>query len=230
MARRTCRRRARAVAASAPAAASRRPAGSRSRRPISERRTPRAASPAPWRRRNEPRSDMRPTTSARGRFQLSDEKAKRVSVSTPRAGAASTTRLAARTPERLPASRGRPRAAAHRPLPSMTMATWSACGLSGSKLLCIIEFCPQKKGTRRSPPERAASGADQRLHVVEVTAELAPPDVGQAVLGPRPPALEALGAHDVLGFFELATVGGEIAVRGLEERLELVEAERPCRR
>ena len=58
-----------------------------------------------------------------GRFQLSPENAKSVRVPTPRPGAASTTLRTARAPRRWPAARGRPRAVAQRPLPSMMMAT-----------------------------------------------------------------------------------------------------------
>ena len=65
------------------------------------------------------------STSAGGRRQLSDENANKVSVATPRSGAASTTRRAASTPARCPAERGRPRRVAQRPLPSMMMATCS---------------------------------------------------------------------------------------------------------
>src|SRR6478736_1588501 len=45
---------------------------------------------------------------------------------------ARTTRRSASTPRRCPSARGRPRAAAQRPLPSMMMATWAgASDLSG---------------------------------------------------------------------------------------------------
>src|SRR5690606_39305721 len=50
----------------------------------------------------------------------------------PSSGAARMVRFSASTPARCPAARGRPRAAAQRPLPSMISATWR--GPSGSEL------------------------------------------------------------------------------------------------
>src|SRR5207247_2451316 len=82
---------------------------------------------------------------ARGRFQLPEEKAKRVRVPIPSPGAASTIRRTARTPRRWPARRGRPRASAHRPFPSMTMATWSRPDASCSKALCIMKYHLKKR-------------------------------------------------------------------------------------
>ena len=68
---------------------------------------------------------MRYCTSAFGRFQFSDEKPNRVRCVTPPSAAALMTLRAAATPWRWPMVRGRPRARAHRPLPSMMMATCS---------------------------------------------------------------------------------------------------------
>src|SRR5882672_12306100 len=52
-----------------------------------------------------------------------------VRISMPNSPTARTVRRNASTPRRCPSPRGRPRAAAQRPLPSMMMATW--CGTSG---------------------------------------------------------------------------------------------------
>src|SRR5689334_16791267 len=46
----------------------------------------------------------------------------------PNSAAAVTVRRTASAPRRCPAIRGRPRALAHRPLPSMMMATWAGGG------------------------------------------------------------------------------------------------------
>src|SRR6185437_16209772 len=62
-------------------------------------------------------------TSATGRLQFSVEKPKMVSQRMLRSGAACTMRFTASTPAWCPTVRGRPRRFAHRPLPSMTIAT-----------------------------------------------------------------------------------------------------------
>src|ERR1043165_5436103 len=67
---------------------------------------------------------IRPDTSSLGRFQFSLEKAKTVRYSMSRSMQACTTRTRASTPCLWPKKRGRKRFFAHRPLPSMTMATW----------------------------------------------------------------------------------------------------------
>jgi hypothetical protein len=58
-----------------------------------------------------------------GRDQFSELKEKIVSTEMPRSIAARTVLRSASTPRRWPSTRGRPRAAAQRPLPSMMMAT-----------------------------------------------------------------------------------------------------------
>src|SRR5215471_7939907 len=123
MANRRCRRVPRAVAASESAMACRSVAGTRSRRPMMLRRTPSSTqcvvsvSRYSWSRRR------MALTSAVGRFQFADERAKSVSVWIPRRGAASMTRRAVSAPARWPAERGSPRDVAQRPLPSEIMAT-----------------------------------------------------------------------------------------------------------
>ena len=66
---------------------------------------------------------MRSSISAAGRDQFSEEKLKMVRYWTPSSMAARTVRRTASTPLRCPAERGSPRLSAHRPLPSMMMAT-----------------------------------------------------------------------------------------------------------
>src|SRR6266702_2510406 len=59
-----------------------------------------------------------------GRAKSSALNEKMVRIPTPRSPAARTVRRNASTPRRCPSTRGKPRAAAQRPLPSMMMATW----------------------------------------------------------------------------------------------------------
>ena len=66
---------------------------------------------------------MIPETSTLGRPQFSLENANSVSASTPRRAHSSITIRAGAMPALWPACRGRPRAAAQRPLPSMMIAT-----------------------------------------------------------------------------------------------------------
>ena len=68
-------------------------------------------------------SAIRSLISDGGRVQFSELKEKIVSTEMPRSPAARTVRRNASTPRRWPSTRGRPRAAAQRPLPSMMMAT-----------------------------------------------------------------------------------------------------------
>src|SRR5256886_14510007 len=74
---------------------------------------------------------------------------------------ASTTRRTASAPARWPAVRGRPRRAAQRPLPSITIATWR-------EGLCDIKLRLKKNSASAMP-----GGADQRLHVVQVALQRA---------------------------------------------------------
>src|SRR5690606_30976014 len=81
-----------------------------------------------------------------------------------------------------------------------------------------------------TPPSPHASRRphvpDDRFHVVQVTLQRAPPLCRQAVLGARDAPLEGLDAFDVAGLLEAARVHAQVAVRGTEETLEVVEAER----
>src|SRR4029077_972368 len=161
-------------------------------------------------RRERARRRMSAATSPAGRFQLSAENAYRVRAPTPSSGAASTVRRTASTPARWPATRGRPRRPAQRPLPSITMATCSG-------ELCDIK-CDLKK--RVSP---VTGGVNQCFHVVQVALQRAPPGRGEPVFRLGNPTLERLGARDVLRLLQATRVYAQVPVRRLEQRLELVE-------
>src|SRR2546428_13100368 len=132
----------------------------------------------------------------------------------PRPGAASTTRRTAYAPARWPAVRGRPRRAAQRPLPSITIAMWR-------EGLCDIKLRLKKNSASAVP-----GGTDQRLHVVQVALQRAATRGREPVLGLRDASLERLGAHDILGRSELPRVHARVAVRRLPHPLELVEPHR----
>src|SRR6202051_3300644 len=66
---------------------------------------------------------------------------------------------------------------------------------------------------------------DDGFHVIEVTLERPLAGGGQAVFGLRQTADERLVALDVTGLFELARVHAEVAVRGAQQALEIVEAQ-----
>src|SRR6185503_11993997 len=70
---------------------------------------------------------MRSSISEAGRFQFSEEKPNSVKYCTPALTAALIVRRTASAPRLCPAVRGRPRCRAHRPLPSMMMATCRGC-------------------------------------------------------------------------------------------------------
>ena len=73
---------------------------------------------------------IRLPTSSAGRPQFSLEKAKSVSASTSRRAHASTHMRTGLSPARCPAGRGRARAAAQRPLPSMVIAMCLGTGFA----------------------------------------------------------------------------------------------------
>src|SRR3954447_5850868 len=80
-------------------------------------------------------SSIRPETSSAGRFQFSEEKANTVSTFTPTSPQWRTQARSASTPFLCPATRGRKRLVAQRPLPSMTTAMW--CGTARGFLLLM---------------------------------------------------------------------------------------------
>src|SRR5450432_4145262 len=93
------------------------------RSPITRTRTPsrcRLARSLRMKRRSKPNKSP---ISVAGRDQFSELKEKIVRYRMPSSLAARTTRRNASTPRRWPSARGKPRAAAQRPLPSMIMAT-----------------------------------------------------------------------------------------------------------
>src|ERR1700694_173210 len=132
----------------------------------------------------------------------------------PSSGAAVTVWRTASAPARWPAARGRPRRVPQRPLPSMMIATWR-------EVLCLIKSFRKKK----EPLSARACGTDQRFHVVEIALERPPAEGGEAVfrLGDAPG--ERLGAGDVFRVLEFARMDAQVAIRGLEQPLELVERE-----
>src|SRR5690606_10938188 len=85
--------------------------------------------------------------------------------------------------------------------------------------------CSYANTTRPASILRIAHRPDQRLHVADVLIECAATGLGQAVLGSRHAPVEGLGARDVRRILELACVHAQVAVRRVEERLQLVERE-----
>src|SRR3954471_255020 len=96
---------------------------SRSRSPITRTRTPSRCSVARSLRMKRLSNPNRSPISVAGRDQFSELKEKIVRYKMPSSLAARTTRRSASTPRRWPSARGRPRAAAQRPFPSMMIAT-----------------------------------------------------------------------------------------------------------
>src|ERR1035437_9875041 len=202
-----------AVAASAWAMAEHSFASSRSRRPITSKRTPCATQRGGSFPRYAAIRRMSASTSAGGRRQLSLEKAKSVRMPTPESGAASTTRRAASTPARCPMTRGSPRPIAQRPLPSMMIPT--------CRVLCNSKLLDIKKGSLL-----LAHGPDQRFHVVQVAIERTPPGGRHPVIGARYAARKALGGGHIPGFFQLPCVDTQVTVGGIQQFLEFVEGQR----
>src|SRR5437867_478974 len=124
----------------------------------------------------------------------------------PRSGAASRTRRRASAPARWPAVRGRPRAAAQRPLPSMIIATWRPGCPPVDKDLCITEFFPTKKALS------AARGPDQRFHVLQVMFESLAAGGCQLVLGAGNATFESLVGSDVARILQPASVRADVAI------------------
>src|SRR2546429_9275203 len=98
----------------------------------------------------------------------------------PRSGAASTVRRTASAPARCPATRGKPRRLAQRPLPSITIATWR-------EELCGIKPILKKNAS----PLRG--GVNQRFHVVQVALQGPPPAPLKPILGLGIRPFERLG-------------------------------------
>ena len=64
---------------------------------------------------------------------------------------------------------------------------------------------------------------DDRFHVRQIFVERAAAGGGEPVFGPRHAIFEGLVAGDVGRFFQLAGVDAQVAVRGLQQTLQLVE-------
>src|SRR5687767_10288764 len=74
-------------------------------------------------------------------------------------------------------------------------------------------------------PSAFAGGANQRLHVVQVTLQRLASQCRERIARAWYTALEAFVAGDVRRLLELARMHGQVAVRGVHEPLEVVEAE-----
>src|SRR5262245_23041050 len=190
---------------------------SRSRRPSTVSRTPRETQRAASARRYSAKSRISSFTSRAGRCQLSAEKAKSVKVPTPKSGATSTIRWTTSAPSRCPAARGLPCRVAHRPFPSMMMATCNPEGADGDGVLGFIRVELRETGSA------VPHGANQCFHVFEVPLQRLPSRGAQPVFSPGEPTFERLGASDVPGLFQLPSVHAQVAVGSLEQPLQLVE-------
>src|SRR3989454_1395894 len=69
-------------------------------------------------------------------------------------------------------------------------------------------------------------GSNQCLHVIQIPLQGSAARRRQAVLGLRQPPVKRFAARDVGRFFELARVYAQVAVGGLQQRLQLIEGER----
>src|SRR5450631_2872467 len=103
----------------------------RGRRPIHRTRTPQSLRMSRRRRITSRLNPIRKRTSSGERFQFSVEKAYAETFLTPISMAPATTSSNEASPASWPLVRGRPRAFAQRPLPSMTIATWSGTRCEG---------------------------------------------------------------------------------------------------
>ena len=155
-------------------------AAGRGGRAWSAARPRRSAAAHRWRdsRRNRPISA---STSHVGRRQLAQAKANRVSVVTPRSGAASTVRRTASAPAQWPSERLRPWRTPQRPLPSMMIATWK--GGVGIVRLCIAKYPSKKRAVRRG---RGRAGGLRSARTSPRSPPRAPP--GRAPPGSPGPA------------------------------------------
>src|SRR5690606_20262453 len=115
-------------------------------------------------------------TSRRGRSQLSAENAYKVKTETCDSTAASTIFRTVSAPARCPAGRGSPLCTAHRPFPSMMIATCIDDSRSKSyfaaQSTCLIELATARR-------------LDQRFHMTQIALEYPSPLRRQAVLGFR---------------------------------------------
>src|SRR6185312_8768590 len=95
---------------------------------------------------------------------------------------------------------------------------------SSCKSLCNTKHAGAKK-RMKGAASPFPGGVDDRFHALEIALQGAAAGVGQPVLRLRHPSLEVLLAGDVAGLFQLAGVNAEVAVRRLEQLLEIVEAQ-----
>src|SRR5690349_10043405 len=115
--------------------------------------------------------------------------------------AASTVARTAFAPSTWPAVLGRPRLVAHRPFPSMMIAT--CIGVAES-------FVLQSEWVKNFAASGAPRCLDHRFDVLEVAMQRFASRGGDAVLGLWPATLEGFRAFDVAGFLQLARVRREV--------------------
>src|SRR5581483_11419816 len=119
----------------------------------------------------------------------------------------------ARAPARWPAVRERLRARAQRPLPSMMIATWRPAGEIGKGLFSIKSVSKKKRLLA------VASGADQRLHVIQVAVERAPSSLGQAILGARDATVEVFAARDIVRVLQPRGMHAQVSIGRAQQTL-----------
>src|SRR5258705_5833287 len=110
---------------------------------------------------------IRPETSSVGRFQFSEENANTVRYSTPRSAQLSTVRTSASTPALWPKKRGMKRFLAHRPLPSITMATWRGIVIRPASRWPALDGQDLRFFARRQPIDLGDVAVGELLQFVE---------------------------------------------------------------
>src|ERR1700722_2624029 len=155
-------------------------------------------------------------------------------------------RRADSAPARWPAERGSPRAVAQRPLPSEMMATCrpgaSANGVFVVMMCCVVRgsmfftsfsaagksiinySATQSRCAKKYAFLALARCANQGFHVVQVTLQRATARRRQTVFCLGQPSIKRFRANDIVRFLELARVHAQIAIRGLQQGLQLIES------
>src|SRR5690242_21646177 len=103
-----------------------------------------------------------------------------------------------------------PRAQAHRPFPSMMIATWSPEAGGRVKALASIKSATKKKMRVESTIECVACRVNERFHVIQIPLQGAPAGRREPVLGLGTTPLERLGHRHVARFLELARVHAQV--------------------
>src|SRR5216684_7087479 len=87
-------------------------------------------------------------------------------------------------------------------------------------------LCNTKYKAKKICPLAFARRPDQRFHVIQVTLQRPPSRCRQPVFGFWQASVERFGAHDVIGFFQLAGMHAQVAVGSFQQRFQLVESQR----